>query len=364
MTNAVVAGVIEGPEKVVLREYPYPDIQADSGVLKVEAAGIGGVDYELYWGVGAGTAIGYPFIPGHIIVGRIDAIGPDAQDRWGVREGDRVVLNYNVACGECERCRGGERRRCLRQHGYGLWFDFEAPPFLWGGAAQYVALHPNTELVRVSDDVDPLRVCTQERLASVADWLLRVAALRPYDSLVVIGAGMLGLAATAIGGVAGAHPRITVARSQSTRLEMARAVGADYVVTGDDDEVLAGVLDATGGRGADVVIELTNATAPEATGLAVKLAARRGRIIQVATKNQADVSGFSANDLINKELTLRGVFGFEHPDLEFAMALLERDGGPAGMDAIKLATFALEDIEKSLRTVPGDVGAALTVVIP
>src|SRR3954447_21475199 len=199
MTRSVLAGVIEGPQQVVLRELPYPDVKADSGVLRVEAAGITGVDYELYAGIGAGTAIGYPFIPGHIIVGRIDAMGHEAQARWGVAEGDRVVLNYNVACGRCEPCRLGDRRRCLFQHGYGLWFDFTVPPYLWGGAAQYIALHPNTHMVRVPDGMEPFRACVQERIASVANWMLGVAQLSPYDSLVVMGTGALGLAALAVG---------------------------------------------------------------------------------------------------------------------------------------------------------------------
>ena len=128
MSRTVQAAVIDKKQSIVMREDPYPEVTADSGVLKVEATGIGGVDYEVYQGLGAGSVIPYPFIPGHVIVGRVDALGARAAERWGVKEGDRVVLNYTVACGECGYCRLGGRRRCLKWQGYGRWFDFDAPP--------------------------------------------------------------------------------------------------------------------------------------------------------------------------------------------------------------------------------------------
>jgi alcohol dehydrogenase len=162
--------MIHGPGKLEMSEYPMPDVQADDAVMRVEATALTGADYEYWSGRGSKPedyprAIRFPFIPGHIVVGCIDRIGPEAARDWEIQEGDRVLMHYSVTCAKCRMCRAGNDRRCARLMGYGLWFDFASPPHLLGGAADYMYLHPNSKMVKVPDDTDPGRLCLQERFA-------------------------------------------------------------------------------------------------------------------------------------------------------------------------------------------------------
>ena len=104
------AMVLTAPKKLELRELEIPEIGADDALLRVEACGICGTDYELY--DGAFPALKMPLIPGHEPVGIIERIGPIAAQRWGVSEGDRVAVEPKVACGACRYCLSGSHRLC------------------------------------------------------------------------------------------------------------------------------------------------------------------------------------------------------------------------------------------------------------
>src|SRR5438045_6976147 len=96
--------VLEGPRRLVPRELPLPTLAPDEGLLRVEACGLCGTDHEQYTGV---LPVGSPFVPGHEVVGVLDAVGPEAAERWGLAAGDRVAVEVFRSCRECDRCRAG-----------------------------------------------------------------------------------------------------------------------------------------------------------------------------------------------------------------------------------------------------------------
>jgi threonine dehydrogenase-like Zn-dependent dehydrogenase len=81
--------VLEAPRRLVVRELPLPNLGDDDALVRVAACGLCGTDHEQYTGELAG---GFAFVPGHETVGTIDAIGPQAAQRWGVAAGDRVAV--------------------------------------------------------------------------------------------------------------------------------------------------------------------------------------------------------------------------------------------------------------------------------
>jgi threonine dehydrogenase-like Zn-dependent dehydrogenase len=95
-----------GPLQTEIREYPLPEIPADAGLLKIEAAGVCGSDWHMY------NSDRPPRIMGHENVGRVYQLGPVAAQRWGLNEGDRVALEEYLPCGHCGLCRSGEFRLC------------------------------------------------------------------------------------------------------------------------------------------------------------------------------------------------------------------------------------------------------------
>src|SRR5919197_803436 len=93
MPEDVLAATTIGRLKTELRKYPFPDIPPDAGILKVEAAGVCGSDWHAY------NSDKPVRIMGHENVGRIHRIGSVAERRWGLHEGDRVVLEEYLPCG-------------------------------------------------------------------------------------------------------------------------------------------------------------------------------------------------------------------------------------------------------------------------
>src|SRR3954468_12518360 len=100
-SEMVPAVVLTKPRTLEAREFPRPMIGADDALLRVEACGICGSDYEQYDGT---LRVRYPLIPGHEPVGVIERIGDVASERWGVREGERVAVETLLPCGHCASC--------------------------------------------------------------------------------------------------------------------------------------------------------------------------------------------------------------------------------------------------------------------
>ena len=100
-------------ERVEIDEFPLPDPDDTSGLLRVEACGVRERHQEVQRDVDA------PTILGHESVGRIERVGETAARRWGVEEGDRVLLEEYLPCGHCAECRSGEFRSCSQTDNHG-----------------------------------------------------------------------------------------------------------------------------------------------------------------------------------------------------------------------------------------------------
>ena len=134
MTASVRAMVQEAPRVLRARAFPLPTIGREDALLRVEACGICGSDYEQFEGA---LRVPMPVIPGHEPVGIVEEIGEDASRRWNVRRGDRVAVETLLPCGYCRECVAGRYRLCrgtgaMSAYGYK---PTSAPPSLWGGYA-------------------------------------------------------------------------------------------------------------------------------------------------------------------------------------------------------------------------------------
>src|SRR5262245_8726191 len=118
MTN-VRAAVLVKPKTLEAREFARPAIGLDDALLRIEACGICGSDYEQYEGAQPQHEdyTPYPVIPGHEPLGVIEEIGSRARARWGVTEGDRVAVRSGYGCGRCEACARWEPRLCGKRGG-------------------------------------------------------------------------------------------------------------------------------------------------------------------------------------------------------------------------------------------------------
>ena len=104
--------VVTKPGRMEMREFQLPSTGPDDGLLKVELVGVCGSDPGIFRGKVSRGPRTYPLILGHEIVGRVHQMGPEAQKRHKVREGDRVIIEYAFGCGACRACVAGRYTLC------------------------------------------------------------------------------------------------------------------------------------------------------------------------------------------------------------------------------------------------------------
>jgi L-iditol 2-dehydrogenase len=294
-TAGVLAATLVKPGKYEIREYPLPQPAAGCVLIRMEMSGICGTDKHTFQGYTTqygGRALEFPIIQGHENVGTIAAIGGDGKyaDFEGVelREGDRVVVGANVACGECYYCRHDFPYYCCEKTtDYGNNLSAKNPPHLFGGWAQYMYVVPGSFLVKVPDDL-PSEVAVLTEIFAVSVGLDRAKQMSAFpnesfrfdDTVVMLGVGPLGMCFLMKARMLGAGTIIAVDKSEY-RLNFAKRLGADAVINAGSTskaERLQMVKDLTHGRGADMVIEC--AGVPEAVPEALEMLRVGGLLVE------------------------------------------------------------------------------------
>lgn len=350
--DKTVAAVLVAPRRIELREFPLPEIDAESGIAKVEITGVCGADWPIYTGALAQYAPP-PLIPGHEIVARVAKIGAHAARRWGVKEGDRIVMEEYAPCGRCEYCLSGRYYICngmKMEKMYGFT-SLSVKPGLWGGYAEYFWLDPQALLHKLADTV-PLAVAPfYVPLANGIRWTHLEGGVGIGSSVAIQGPGGQGLASVIAAREAGAELIIITGKARDkARLELALELGAHHAIDVDAEDPVAKVSDLTGGRMVDAVVNVT-AKAPGALAEAVELAAMGGMIV-LAGEAHGYAAAFDPDRIFLKELTIKGVRGRTAREMKKAIRLLESGKYPLE----KLAThhFTLDQVERAIATVGGE----------
>lgn len=211
-----------------------------------------------------------PLVPGHEVVGRIVAWGPEA-DSEGLAVGDLRLVFPWVGCGECKRCRADEQNLCLTMRPMGLAVD--------GGYGSHVIVSDPKYLLDI-DGLDPAVAATYACSGvTVFGAIRKLMPLDPEDTIVVIGAGGLGLNAISLLRAIG-HTRICAVDTGPPKLDAALAQGASCVVLADGDtaSTVAKITEACGGK-VFSIIDTVNASATAA--FAFDALSKGGKLIQV-----------------------------------------------------------------------------------
>jgi 2-desacetyl-2-hydroxyethyl bacteriochlorophyllide A dehydrogenase len=351
MSHTTRAIVQTAPRALEMRELPLPEIGPDDALLRVEACGICGSDYEQYEGA---LPAKYPVIPGHEPVGRIERIGDVAAEHWGVREGDRVCVEALAPCGNCHQCISGSTHLCSGRGGiasYGF-LSLDDPPGLWGGYAEYLYLPPAAGVHRIDESIDPAIATLFNPLGAGFRWAVAMPQLQPGETIAILGPGQRGLGSVIAAREAGAgRVIITGLEPDAAKLDLARAFGADLSLIVDKDDIRRAVREVTNGRGADVVIDVTS-YATSAVTLAIDLARRGGRVVLAGTKGLGNpVPDFFSDKIVVKELTVIGALGVDHANYERAVRLIESRKYP--LERMHTHTLQLAEAERAIRMLAG-----------
>lgn len=281
----MIAISVERPNALAVVEHGGAAPGRGEVLVRVRRAGICGSDVHILHG--SNPFARYPRIIGHEFAGDIGAVGPGVS---GLAEGDRVVVDPVVSCGECYACRVGRPNVCANLEVLGVHRD--------GGFRDLVPV-PARNVVRVSRDL-PVEVAALAEPFSIAANVLSRTGCGPEDTVLVYGAGTVGLTVLQVAKLKGA--RCLVSDPDEARLERARSFGADATINPRDTPVTEAVGGELGGLGPSVVID--GAGVPALLEEACRVASPAGRI---------GVLGFSPGpcnvsqqEIVKKELTLVG----------------------------------------------------------
>lgn len=359
MSETSRAAVLFGPGKLEIREFPLPQVGDDDGVLRIEATGVCGSDVAAYQGHTPFYEL--PCVLGHELVGRVDRIGDAAAERWGVGEGDRIVVEEYLPCGTCRSCLAGAYQMCSvpRYGGKSIY----SSPGLYGAYSDYMYLHPQSIVHRAEPDTPAELLQLFIPISNGLHWVQELGGARSGGTVVVVGPGPHGLGSVIGAKEGGAGKVILIGREQDrVRLEVGQALGADHVVTSDTEDAAAIVAELTDGLLADCVVNAADSAG--ALDLAFAVTGDRGRIVQVGLAYGWAEGGLDAiaSTLIERRITLTGALG--RPSSAVAPALRIIESGRYPLERINTGTFGVDDTEAALADAPKDPRAIRSVVVP
>lgn len=357
------AAVLTEANMIVQREIPLPVLGVDDALLRIEACGLCGTDVEQYRGEMPASERHTPFpsIPGHEPVGVIADIGPEAARRWGVQKGDRVVVRPFFGCGKCDACVNWQPELCQVRGGTYGFIGIDREPALWGGYADMLYLDKYS-VVRKIDPTLPAAVAAMYNpLASGMSWAKTIPETGPNDRVVILGAGVRGLCCVIAAKEAGARQVVVTGLARDAhKLDLARKFGADETLIVEPDMDVGAVLrDLTGG-GAEVIID-TTPNAPDSVRHAIEVAVRGARIVLVGLKGPRSANGIMTDDIVHKELLIRGVLATPFSEIENAIPVLESRRYP--FEEMHTHSFDVTEAEEALRTFEDSADGAIHVAI-
>lgn len=342
----------EGNKKFGIVQQELPAAEPGAVLVKVLCTNICGSDVKNWkGGSSVGVNAGKASCQGHEFVGEIYELGEGVTcDSMGqpVKVGDRVVAPYYITCGECGPCQAGRYDLCENAYIH-LGSAPSEWPYFGGTFATHYYLYPNQKFYKVPENVaDELAVGVNCAFSQVYYGLER-AELKEGETLLIQGAGGLGLYAAAIAKEKGA--RVIVMDGVKSRLDMAKQFGADEVI--DISEVAeleareALIKELTGGRGVNVALEVTGFAGAFEEG--IRHLAIMGRYIVIGINSTAVNATVSPGYITRKALTVYGVVRYLPDYLHKSLAFIEKYQDKYPFKDFSERTFSLEELEEALQ---------------
>jgi len=339
-SRAAVFHAVGQPLK--LERFPIPKLEGSEVLVRVRCATVCGSDLHSFYGRRHSPM---PSVLGHEMVGDVIAFGPDgARDYRGnpLGVGDRVTWSMVWSCGECFYCRRGLRPKCERLMKFG--HEEIAPGrVLIGGFAEHCHLPAGTAVFRAPENVPDVVASPANCATSTVAAVFRNAGSCAGQTVVVHGAGMLGLTACAMAADADAAQVIAL-EPDARRREMALSFGATTVLDSarPEKEIRERVLVLTAGRGADIGMEL--AGFPESIELGIGLLRMGGRFVMAGATFPGRPVQLLGEQLVRRMLHVIGVYNYQPEDLERALEFLAKIQGRYPFEDLVGKTFPLSEV--------------------
>lgn len=317
-------------QKLVIQSCSIPEISAKDVLVKIHYVGICGSDMHIFEDpFHAVKDIKLPVILGHECAGEVIEVGEEVRH---LKPGDYVALEPGVPCGQCEYCITGRYNLCPDVKFLG------ARPWISGAFSRYVS-HPGRWVYKLPRGMDAIEGALLEPLA-VGMHAVNRAAPAPGSKILILGAGCIGLMTLEACRARGMN-NITVADLYDIRLDMAKNLGARYVVNSSQEELINDSKMVTDTEGFDIIFE--TAGSQKTAAISADLVKRGGKIVMVG--NIFGDTPFSFFRTNCKEADILGVFRYCNIYPAAIEACVEKQ-----VDTKKIVTncFGFEQIQNAM----------------
>ena len=342
------------------REYPLPEVDDDAMLVRITMACICGSDLHSYKGEYVGRlkpTKEKPLIMGHEMSGRIYKMGRNVKtDYLGrpLEEGDRIIYAYFNPCGKCPECVSGTAP-CPNRHRFRK--SSEDFPHFRGAYAEYYYLKGDQWVFKVPDELPDETVAPINCAMSTVAYGMHQVRIPLGGTVLVQGAGGLGLSATAIAREMGAA-QIIVLDKLPQRLELSKSFGADHTIDVGEystaEARLERVRKLTGGKGVDLAIEVTGR--PEVVAEGLDMLCPAGTYLTMGLVTGGLISPIDMERVIHKGLTIIGSGNYKSWVLPKVLDMLVRTKDKYPFDKLVSHKFKLEDVNEGIRkSIAGEV---------
>lgn len=314
----------QGIKNVVIKEVPDPKIEKpDDAIIRLTTTGICGSDLHLFHGMIPN--MGEDYVIGHEPMGIVEEVGPEVTN---LKKGDRVVIPFTIACGECRYCKNDLESQCdnSNKNGeMGAYFGYSDTTGGYpGGQAEYLRVpYANFTHFKIPEnsELPDEKLCLISDVMPTAFWSVDNAGVKSGDTVVVIGCGPIGLIAQKAAWLKGAK-RVIAVDYLDYRLQHAKKTNAVEIVnSGELQNAGEHIKEMTKG-GADVVIDCTGMsgkmTPLESLAAGLKLqggalggfiiasqAVRKGGMIQITGVYGGRYNAFPLGDIFQRNVNVR-----------------------------------------------------------
>lgn len=331
-------------------EVPKPSIDEDEILLRVEATSICGTDIKIARKGHRKLKGGQRIVLGHEFVGTIEQKGTRVT---GYSEGQLVGVAPNIGCGHCEMCAQGLMNMCPDYSAFGINLD--------GAHTEYVRIPAPAiaqgNVIPMESELSPAEAALAEPLSCAVNGV-RVSRIRPGNTVLIYGAGPMGLFNLMVALVSGASTAFVVDLDDA-RLEKAKSLGASHIFNSSGGaDVKQWLMDETRGRGVDAVI--TAVPVREVQSQAVELLAPFGRLCLFAGLAAGEGAvPLDTNIIHYRNLIVTGMSGGSPQDYRSALRLIE--ARRVDVTQVMSHTFPIREIDKAYDTALS--GKAMKVVL-